>query len=778
MKKFLLTLCSVLLGLSSFAGEVTFTFSDMISSQSVVTTLTKEDVKIDFSKGSNNNTSPTYYNPAIRLYGGNTFTITANNNITQIVLTFDSSDPNNAANSITATPGTFNTPNWSGSSSSVTFTIGGSSGNRRISAIKVTYDGTSSGGTTDPGTEPLTGDVLIAKNFTGISYTTPISWDSSTSGATYTAQATSNNGFQMRTSKTTGITVTTAPTGKKVEKIQLSFSTAGGGVSVYAGENPFLIGEKISEAAIATGVSTTTIVNINAPYFIIVPTTDTYTTVSEVVVKWIDENGGVENPEPGPDNETLTATFNFLENSYGLPANNSDYAPIPSVIKEGQVSITLTGTGSNAWRMWNDGLRQYRNYGAELTVTALNNGTITKITWETESGVKFALKSDNTKVINNWTGESESVSFVFNNSTTNNGINSITIEYIPGETNKNIPILSFDPEAITVTGLNGPFTAPTLTKETNGSLTYSSSNNDVATVNNDGVVTIVGYGSTYIKVVSAETDEYLEGEASYKLNVVTDEVLTVAQAIELIKNGYTLVSTVKGIISEVTISTQYGNADYVIKDNLEDENGLTVYRGYFLNGEKFTSEDQIQVGGIVTVEGELILFGGNKPEINAGNKIISYQAPGETAEEATVTFKFAATGLTGNAYDYIELTEDNEMQTLDNDVYSVTFTEGTSVVIKITPKEGYAFSIVKLNALESACSVNNGTYTFTLDDVSLNGTEAEFTVTDENEVGGLDSLINIKDSNDAIYNLQGVRVDANKLTKGIYIINGKKVMVK
>ena len=39
--------------------------------------------------------------------------------------------------------------------------------------------------------------------------------------------------------------------------------------------------------------------------------------------------------------------------------------------------------------------------------------------------------------------------------------------------------------------------------------------------------------------------------------------------------------------------------------------------------------------------------------------------------------------------------------------------------------------------------------------------------------------INSSDLNNAvIYNLNGVRVDANKLTKGIYIINGKKVLVK
>lgn len=42
---------------------------------------------------------------------------------------------------------------------------------------------------------------------------------------------------------------------------------------------------------------------------------------------------------------------------------------------------------------------------------------------------------------------------------------------------------------------------------------------------------------------------------------------------------------------------------------------------------------------------------------------------------------------------------------------------------------------------------------------------------------GIDSIENEMDG-EVIYNLQGVRVDRNHLTKGIYIINGKKVMIK
>jgi len=70
----------------------------------------------------------------------------------------------------------------------------------------------------------------------------------------------------------------------------------------------------------------------------------------------------------------------------------------------------------------------------------------------------------------------------------------------------------------------------------------------------------------------------------------------VAAALELINNGtYTSDKVyVKGKISSVKeISTSYGNATYYISDDGSASNQLTIYRGYDLNGAKFTSEDAL-----------------------------------------------------------------------------------------------------------------------------------------------------------------------------------------
>lgn len=53
----------------------------------------------------------------------------------------------------------------------------------------------------------------------------------------------------------------------------------------------------------------------------------------------------------------------------------------------------------------------------------------------------------------------------------------------------------------------------------NGEVTYSSSNENVATVNNSGVVTIKGTGTTTITATAASTSTYNGASASYSLNV-------------------------------------------------------------------------------------------------------------------------------------------------------------------------------------------------------------------------------------------------------------------
>lgn len=173
----------------------------------------------------------------------------------------------------------------------------------------------------------------------------------------------------------------------------------------------------------------------------------------------------------------------------------------------------------------------------------------------------------------------------------------------------------------------------TLNNPNNLPVTYASSNTNVATIDSDGNVEVVGVGTTTISATSEKTDKFDAGYASYVINVkapadpsesivnTPETAYTVAKAIELIAAGKGLddMVYVVGYIHKIKeVSTQYGNATFYISDNLADtQNDLTVYRAKYLNNEKFTAEDQIKVGDKVYLYGKLVDYNGTK-EMTSG----------------------------------------------------------------------------------------------------------------------------------------------------------------
>lgn len=80
---------------------------------------------------------------------------------------------------------------------------------------------------------------------------------------------------------------------------------------------------------------------------------------------------------------------------------------------------------------------------------------------------------------------------------------------------------------------------------------------------------------------------------------------------------------IEGIISEISeVSMQYGNATYSISVDGKKENQLKVFRGFYIDGEKFTAADQIKVGQKVLILGKLKDYNGS-PQIDRGSKLIS-----------------------------------------------------------------------------------------------------------------------------------------------------------
>ena len=187
--------------------------------------------------------------------------------------------------------------------------------------------------------------------------------------------------------------------------------------------------------------------------------------------------------------------------------------------------------------------------------------------------------------------------------------------------------LAFEKDAYTV-NLNESFTAPTLTNPNNLTVTYASSDENVATVTSDGAVNLVGAGTTTITASSEETETYAAGSASYDLTVIdpnasgqVNNPYTVAQALDAdpVNGVY-----VTGIVSSV-VSTSVNNGQiryYISDDGTENGNKLNVYNGKGLNNEDFTSIEDIQVGDVVVIYGNLSKYQ-NANQLAAGNYLIS-----------------------------------------------------------------------------------------------------------------------------------------------------------
>lgn len=87
-------------------------------------------------------------------------------------------------------------------------------------------------------------------------------------------------------------------------------------------------------------------------------------------------------------------------------------------------------------------------------------------------------------------------------------------------TNLNIPTVQFELDSVIVKGLDANV-VNLLTTNSDGAITYNSSNPNVATVSADGQITLVGYGVTTIKAETAETSTYVNAFDQYILLVLS-----------------------------------------------------------------------------------------------------------------------------------------------------------------------------------------------------------------------------------------------------------------
>ena len=286
--------------------------------------------------------------------------------------------------------------------------------------------------------------------------------------------------------------------------------------------------------------------------------------------------------------------------------------------------------------------------GGSFSVTIPMNGKSGEMTLRFKANRTLSVTSDDatigdkTNTGNDYTipvivaEGTASVTLKFDNTSSKN-IRFDNAELFIGESKK-APGLSWGVASREVTIGSEENNFPTLSNENNLAVTYSSDNTEVATIDAEGNITLVAAGTANITAEFAGNDEFEAGSVSYKLIVkaapeppvditnTPETAYTVAKANDLITAGQGLETKVYviGTITNIEeVSTSYGNATYWIGDGAEySANDLKIFRGYYLEDEYFTAEDQIKVGDKVIVYGKLVDYNGTK-EMNTGSSIYS-----------------------------------------------------------------------------------------------------------------------------------------------------------
>lgn len=283
------------------------------------------------------------------------------------------------------------------------------------------------------------------------------------------------------------------------------------------------------------------------------------------------------------------------------------------------------------------------------------------------------------------------------------------------------------------------FQAPTLNYADgfDGTVEYSSSNTDVATVNaQTGDVTIIGVGTAKIMAHAEATEKYNAGNAEYTITVnmyidptagTEENPYTVAQAraaIDAVKPSSIENAYVKGIVYKVDkYNETYHSINYWISDDGTSTNPLQVYSGKGLESADFNSIEDVTVGDEVVVCGTLKDYNGTY-EFDKNNYLVSttHQDAPVVVDVATVN-SLTPTSLTvGDEGTFVA--DVTVAVGVADDEYQVTFAADNDDVLTVSSTGTYK-------------AVGKGTVTVTVhveavDAEHFNNVDKEFTVVVKN----------------------------------------------
>ena len=408
------------------------------------------------------------------------------------------------------------------------------------------------------------------------------------------------------------------------------------------------------------------------------------------------------------------------------------------------------------------------NIEGDLTLTFLTNKQQISVSTTTEGisgSLSEKLAGEHTLTFTGVTTSMTEIVIVF----TGSGSSNVRLDNIvlkgtkvnPGDTRTETSV-TIDDSGITNTDVYTSTTAGSLSATvkagddavSGASVTWSSDDTDVATIDaSTGVVTLVGAGTVNITAAYAgDETNYKPSSATYELTVTNSDPdqpgtvnnpYTVAQALAADPaNGV----YVQGTISAITeVSTQYKNATYTISDGT---NEMLIYRGRYLDNADFTSADQIQLGDVVKVYGNLAVHN-NANQMAQGNYIVNLdRKPTATLAFEQDSYEVAILGaltITATSSDsdgaITYESSDEDIAVIDETTGEVTATSAGVITItaRIADTDSYkgTTATVQLTVIDPRQEV---TLSFPTTPATINiGQEATYAVTSTPE--GLEDLV-------------------------------------
>lgn len=412
----------------------------------------------------------------------------------------------------------------------------------------------------------------------------------------------------------------------------------------------------------------------------------------------------------------------------------------------GDFTVTFAGGGNDGkYYTTGSGIRMYG--GGTMTIAA-KSGTLTSITvtydgtYKPESGdvVDTGSYDAETGV---WEGSASQVTFTRPTGSGHWRVQKVEAT-VSGGVTKQTATVTIDATTIEIgqdadVNTNGP------------ALTLSSSDDDIVSVNG---TTITGEtaGKATITATWAETDAFYGGSKSFEVTVIDpnaeeagteDNPYTVEQAIAAIDAGTgTQGVYATGIVSKIVTAynATFGNISYNISaDGTTSGAQLQAYRGKSYEGANFTSADDIKVGDIVVVYGNLTKY--------------------------NTTYEFAA----DNQLVKLTRTDNREPAGLSYDVANFTATLGEANEFPALANPN-ALTVAYSSTNEAVATVDATTGEITLVAAGQTTIKAAFAGDDAYEPGDASYLLVVKEKEVAGTDKFELVTDASKLTDGDVII--------